>query len=416
MDRPTGAGAVSLDRGAVLPTILSVNCGSSSLKLDVFDLAGNEPPCRRAAVRVTDIGGRARLQVTDYERAGPARQISGGYSAAMREGLAELARLGVLGDIAAVGHRVVHGGGGQSGPALIDAATLGAIEEAESLAPLHNRPALEALHAARDAFPALPMVAVFDTAFFHDLPPVAAAYALPREFAARFQLRRFGFHGLAHECLTQRYAELRGSPRGRVVTLQLGNGCSAAAVLDGRPVDTSMGFTPLEGLVMGTRSGDIDPAIPGFLSEHAGLSAAEVERLLNEESGLAGLAGRGGDARRLLEAEAQGDQAARLALDLFCYRVRKYVGAYAAALGGLDGIMFGGGIGENAPALRERICAGLGWLGLTFDPDKNADPERSGGVVSADQSRVLCAVVAVDEGPIIARQTRECLKKAGSWP
>jgi acetate kinase len=334
----------------------------------------------------------------------------------MREALAELDRLQVLDGLAAAGHRVVHGGAERTGPDLLDAETLAAIQEAAELAPLHNRPALEALHAAREAFPSLPMVAVFDTAFFHDLPPVAAAYALPNELRTRFPLRRFGFHGLAHECLAQRYSELRGGPSGRVVTLQLGNGCSAAAILDGRPVDTSMGFTPLEGLVMGTRSGDLDPAIPGFLVEHAGLSAAEVERLLNEQSGLAGLAGHGGDARRLLEAEAEGDEMARLALDVFSYRVRKYIGAYAAVLGGLDGLMFGGGIGENSADLRERMSSGLGWLGLTLDRARNSDPARSGGVVSAESSRVLCAVVAVDEGTSIARRTRECLMKAGIWP
>ncbi|HEY7271055.1 MAG TPA: acetate/propionate family kinase, partial [Dehalococcoidia bacterium] len=363
------------------------------------------------AMSIDGIGGEATAQLS--LAGGPPQPftvIGAGYGGAMRDALAALREKGQLDAVGAVGHRVVHGGPKHSAPAFIDVETLQAIREATELAPLHNKPALEAIEACREARPLLPMVAAFDTGFFRDLPRVAATYALPAELSAKLGIRRYGFHGLAHEFMARRYRELAGSNAGRLVTLQLGSGASAAAIRDGRPIDTSMGFTPLEGLVMRSRSGDIDASLPGFIASRTGKSMDEVEALLNEESGLAGLYGGTGDVRELLRAESAGDEKAALALAVFCYRVRKYIGAYAAALGGLDGLVFGGGIGEKSPEVRRRVLQDFGWLGLDVDATRNADPSANGGLISAEASRVRCFVVEVDEARVIAEKTLRCLK------
>lgn len=255
------------------------------------------------------------------------------------------------------------------------------------------------------------MVAAFDTAFHQTLPDYASSYALPHELAARHGIRRYGFHGLAHRYVASRFAELTGTPSHQVklITLHLGNGCSASAIRDGRSVDTSMGFTPLEGLVMGTRTGDIDPTVVNYLAQKEGVSAARVEAWLNECSGLLGVSGRSHDMRELLAAIDQDDRA-RLAIDLFCYRARKYVGAYLAALGGAMAVAFSGGIGEHSPSIRARICDGMQWCGLTVDPARNMALQGTEGRISPPDALMHAYVIPSDEELLIARDTAQLLQ------
>jgi acetate kinase len=388
--------------------VLAINCGSSSLKFEVVETAAEGRPARGAVER---IGADAELSATgpdgqDIRRAVPAAD-HGRAAHLVLDWLRQAGQLSA-GGIAAVGHRVVHGGDRFVAPVLIDAAVLAAIQALEELAPLHNGPALAAITAARTALdPSVPMVATFDTAFHADMPPRAARYALPRDLAARHHVRRYGFHGLAHRSMVERYAAVTGTPmeQARLVTLQLGSGCSAAAIAGGRSVDTSMGFTPLEGLVMGTRSGDLDPSLAGFLAEREGVAVSEVERWLNTRAGLLGVSGRSADMKQLLELERAGDADAALAVEMFCYRARKYIGAYLAALEGADAIVFGGGIGERAPAVRARILAGLGWCGLVLDHARNAAAVGVAARITADAARIHAYVLPVDEALLIARDT-----------
>jgi acetate kinase len=318
--------------------------------------------------------------------------------------------VGSLGEIHAVGHRVVHGGERFQRSALIDPEVLRGIEDTIELAPLHNPANLRGIAAARDVLGAgVPQVAVFDTAFHHTLPEHAYLYAIPYQLYRRHKVRRYGFHGTSHRYVAHRWRQLTGLPRERtdIVTLHLGNGCSACAIRHGDSVDTSMGFTPLEGLVMGTRSGDVDPAVLDFVAAKEGLSLPEMEGLLNKQSGLLGISGLTNDMRELLaEAEEHDDRRARLAIELFCYRARKYVGAYLAALGGARAVVFTGGIGENAAVVRARICQGLEWLGIEVDAARNA--EAIGGRearISVDGGRLDVWVIPTDEELLIARDT-----------
>jgi acetate kinase len=258
------------------------------------------------------------------------------------------------------------------------------------------------------------MVAVFDTAFHSTLPEKASKYAIPYDLASRHEIRRYGFHGIAHRYMTERYSAITSTPLegARLITLQLGNGCSAAAVAGGRSVDTSMGFTPLEGLMMGTRTGDLDPTVPGFLAHREGVGIDEVEAWLNTRSGLLGVSGRSRDMRDLLQAERQGDARAGLALEMFCYRVRKYIGAYLTVLGGVHAIVFGGGIGENAATVRARICAGMEWCGFRLDEDRNSKAVGSEACISAGDATVHAYVIPVDEGLMIARNTVRSLHRS----
>jgi len=320
--------------------------------------------------------------------------------------------------IEALGHRVVHGGDRFVEPSLLDEEVVEALEALTELAPLHNGPSLRAIRAARALLgSAVPMVATFDTAFHATLPDRASRYAIPPELAKKHGIRRYGFHGLAHRYMTERYAAITSSPveQPKLVTLQLGNGCSAAAVEGGRSVDTSMGLSPLEGLMMGTRSGDVDPSLAGFLARREDVEIEEAEGWLNQRSGLLGVSGRSKDMRELLEAENRGDTRAALAIEMFCYRVRKQIGAYLAALGGADAVIFGGGIGENAPPVRARVCAGLEWCGLQLDEKRNAKAVGIEAKISQSGSRMDAYVVSVNEEEIIARDTVHCLHEAGAF-
>ena len=309
-----------------------------------------------------------------------------------------------IGEVAAVAHRIVHGGSRLTAPCVLDHAVEAEIRRVAPLAPLHNPVALTWVAACRAAFGAsAAQVAVFDTAFFATLPEVAATYALPRALCRKHGIRRYGFHGLAHQAMWRRWRALhpRVRPGECAISLQLGAGCSITAVRDGCAVDTSMGFSPLEGLVMATRSGDIDPGLLLFLQRSEGLAAEQIERLLNEESGLLGLSGASGDMRQLLAAK---DDVARLAIGGYCYRARKYVGAYLAALGGAQAILFGGGVGEHAPPVREEILAGMHRFGIVLDANANRAAIGTEALISRRGSEVEVWVIPVDEARILAEE------------
>jgi acetate kinase len=401
--------------------ILVLNSGSSSLKFRLVDMREHEtqrePDPDRTLVSgaVKGIGGTATLDLsTDGGAPSKKTQPVADHSSAIRWVFEQLAP--PLSQVEAVGHRVVHGGERFSRSVVIDGAVLAEIEALSELAPLHNPASLAGIQGARGLLGStVPMVAVFDTAFHRSMPPVARMYALPHALAARYRIRRYGFHGIAHASLVAGYAAFTGSTleKDRLITLQLGNGCSITAIAGGKSVETSMGFTPLEGLVMGTRSGDLDPSIVSYLAHEEKVHAVEVERWLNEESGLLGVSGRSNDMRELLQAVAH-DERASLAIELFCYRARKYIGAYLAVLGGADAIVFGGGIGENSPEIRSRICADMEWCGVRLDPDRNRAAvglaPGSAARISHDGTAVGVYVVADDEESWIARETVRCVR------
>ncbi len=362
--------------------LLTINAGSSSVRFALAERRPGQPPVVVARAR------HDREQVTHFD---PLVAFVGGRA------------------LSAVAHRVVHGGPRRLATQPFDGPVRGDVARASDLAPLHNPPALAWLDRCRDRWPEVPQLAVFDSGFFADLPPVAATYALPAELTGRLQLRRLGFHGLAHRSLWQTFATRRPGRAGRVITFQLGSGCSAAALVDGRPVDTSMGFSPLEGLVMATRCGDLDPGLVLHLLSAEGMSAGELARLLDERSGLAGVSGTDGSFRTLL---ARPDPAARLAVDLFCYRARKYLGAYLAALGGCDAVVLGGGVAEQAPAVRQRILENLDILGLVLEPARNA-AAGADGRLTAEGSAIEAWVLPTDEETVMAHEAADWLAGQG---
>lgn len=391
--------------------ILVFNSGSSSLKFQLFAI--REGPVLRGAL--TGLGEAATARWTYRGR--EARETVSARDHAQAAAwvlalLADRARLGetLLEGVAATGHRVVHGGEAFAAPARVTDEVLAQLEALEALAPLHNPPALAVIRACRARLGGVPAVAVFDTAFFHDLPEPARDYALPPEWTRSYGIRRYGFHGIAHRYLYERYLEIAGARReqSRVITLQLGHGCSIAAIRDGRPVETSMGFTPLEGLVMATRPGDLDPGILLHLAAR-GLSYEEMHEGLNRRAGLLGLSGTSADMEALLALEARGHAGARRAVEAFCHRARKYLGAYSAVLGGAEAVVFGGGIGEHAPSVRARVGEGLAWCGLTLDAAANRAAIGREACVSAPGSAPAVYVIPVDEELLIARETRACL-------
>ena len=363
--------------------ILALNGGSSSLKYRLFRIDGD-----------------AEEVLTE----GTAERVDGDTLAAAAD--TAIGQCQAFG-IDAVGHRMVQGGAKFTGPTRITPETLRALRGLKALDPLHNPSEVGLIEAAQRRLPQVPNVAVFDTSFHQTLPEVAYTYALPRDLTEELDLRRYGFHGLSHQYVSGRLLKCLGREAAatRLVTCHLGSGASACALRDGRSVDTSMGMTPLEGLVMGTRVGDIDPGLLLYLQREQKLSAADLDTLLNTQSGLKGISGRSADVRDLEAAAAGGDASAELALALFAYRCRKYIGAYAAALGGLDAVAFTGGIGEKSAPMRARICAGLEFLGLRLDAGAN---ENAGGKsevrVSAEDAAVPVWVIPTDEEKQIARE------------
>lgn len=395
--------------------ILVLNCGSSTVKLHLYEVEDGglgwetEPA---ATGLVQRIGRGATVQFESPAGAMESDEDIPDHAAASLRALDWLSDAG-LGKASAVAHRVVHGGSAFSEPALLDDEAIEEIDRLTELAPLHNGPALQAIRAVRSRLGSdVPMVASFDTAFHSRMPEQASLYALPLDLQERHEIRRFGFHGLAHRYMMERYAFLTGRSVEslRVITLQLGAGCSAAAVRAGVSVDTTMGFTPLEGLMMATRSGDVDPSLPAFIAERESTDVDEAVRILNEESGLKGVSGRSGDMRELMEAEAGGDGRAALAVEMFCYRIAKAVGSYLAALEGADAVLFGGGIGENSPAVRSRVCGRLAWAGLKLDSPANEAAVGNEARISALDSIIDVWAVTVNEALMIARDAIERLR------
>ncbi len=389
--------------------VLVLNCGSSSLK---YDLIEPDTGRRRASGQVERIGEAGTLLHHSDDDADTDRAIQASdHAEALQHVLEALENHGPKladSDLAGVGHRVVMGGVEFSTPTVIDGAVEATIERLSSLAPLHNLANLAGIRVARSALPDIPHVAVFDTAFFHDLPEEATTYAIDQSVAAEHGIRRYGFHGTSHRYVSGRVAALTGRSDLRQIVLHLGNGASAAAIVEGRPVATSMGLTPLEGLVMGTRSGDLDPAIVLYLQRQAAMSVDEVDTLLNRRSGLAGLAGHS-DLRDVHTAADNGDAAAQLALDIYVRRIKHYVGGYAAIMGGVDAVTFTAGVGEHDAMIRALVADGLGFLGLDVDPDRNI---VDGGerVISTASAPVTVLVVPTDEELAIAQETRDVIE------
>ncbi|MFN3595854.1 MAG: acetate/propionate family kinase [Rubricoccaceae bacterium] len=403
--------------------VLVINAGSSSLKMDLLDTESRQT---LAAGQVERIGAVSSLGSfrAGAEKARRHSLAAPHHGAALAWLLGQLREHPALGEgderpvVGAVGHRVVHGGERFNAAALIDDEVTEAIRDAFDLAPLHNPANLKGIEAARDAFPDVPHVAVFDTAFHQTIPPEAYLYALPNRLYRRHRIRRYGFHGTSHYYVSRRVYELAGLEKGRsrIISLHLGNGCSACAIRDGQSVDTSMGMTPLEGLVMGTRSGDLDPSVLFELVEKEELTLAELHTMLNRYSGLLGLSGYAADMRDLLAQAADGDLRCRQAIDVFCYRARAYIGRYMAVLGGADAVVFTAGIGTFAAPIRAQILRGLDGLGLVLDEARNAAADGQEACISADGSPVQAWVVPTNEELVIARDTARLAQAAVQSP
>src|ERR1035438_2144269 len=401
--------------------VLVLNAGSSNLKFQVIStdpdrirLDTDERLCRGGMER---IGGEAIVTVETkngprQKFTAPIRDVAAGldyvlrWLASDRSGVTEIRNMG---DIQAVGHRVVHGGEVFQESVLVDDKVMQQIEDCIDLAPLHNPVNLMGIRAVRELIGRdTPQVAVFDTAFHTTIPEQAYLYALPYHLYRRHRIRRYGFHGTSHRYVSYRYRTLRDLTREQtnVITLHLGNGCSATAIRGGRSVDTSMGMTPLEGLVMGTRSGDLDPAIVNLIATKEGMAPHEVETLLNTQSGLLGISGLTNDMKVLQEElKDHDDRRVRLAIEIFCHRARKYIGALLASMGGADAVIFTGGIGENSPDVRARICQGLEWAGVKLDEARNRQTKGRQGQIGADGSGLPVWVIPTDEELMIARAT-----------
>ena len=404
--------------------VLVLNCGSSSIKYQLFDMPARKLLAKGMVERIGD----AQAAMIHQEGSDKQQQTiaAADHEEAMAAILAKLmhARSAGSGDprttsgprithseespIGAVGHRVVHGGEAFTGSVLIDDAVIASIEKTAQLAPLHNPPNLTGIRAAMRALPDAPQIACFDTAFHATIPEVAYMYALPYELYEKHGVRRYGFHGTSHRYVARRAAEMLGRHKYEIncITCHLGNGSSIAAVRNGHSVDTSMGLTPLEGLVMGTRCGDIDPAILFHLAEN-GYDLKSLKDLCNKKSGVLGVSGCSNDMRTLVEEGESGNRRAQLAIDMFCYRIKKYIGAYYAVLGHLNAVVFTGGIGENAALVREKICDGLEELGIKLDPGRNNQAGHEPRRIDVDGGRVAVLVIPTDEEGVIAADTHQ---------
>ncbi|MBM4049280.1 MAG: acetate kinase [Planctomycetes bacterium] len=399
--------------------VLVINCGSSSIKYQLYEMPGDQVLAKGNVEKIGEeasmLTHEARGQKTKRQERVP------DHDKGMELVLACLTdkAIGVIGsvsEIGAVGHRVVHGGERFSGSVVITPEVVQVVEEYADLAPLHNPPNLTGIRAAMKRLPGTPQVAAFDTAFHQTIPRKAFLYALPYELYERYRIRRYGFHGTSHRYVARRAAQLLGMAKdeANLITAHLGNGCSITAVERGKSVDTSMGLTPLEGLVMGTRCGDIDPAIIFYLAERRGMAIEKINALLNKQSGLLGVSGLSNDMRNLRHEDAAWDaktrERARVARDIFAYRLKKYLGAYLAVLGRVHGIVFTGGIGENDPGIRWLACENLGGLGIQLDPVRNDAPAPAERLISADDSPVKVFVIPTNEEARIAFDTYELTK------
>lgn len=402
--------------------ILVINTGSSSIKYQLFDMEREAAIVTGLAERIGEGDSVLTHQIIDGNGDGktavdtqPIRDHA--------EGLARIVDLlvhpehGVIkkkSEIAAVGHRVVHGGEDFQASTIITDEVIAIVKKNIPLAPLHNPPNLIGIEVAKQIFPDAPQVAVFDTAFHQSLPKKAYVYAVPYNLYSEFRVRRYGFHGTSHAYVAVTAAQFLDRPLNEInlITIHLGNGASMAAVKNGRSIDTTMGLTPLEGLVMGTRSGDVDPALHYFLAKNLNLSLEEIDTLLNKESGLKGLCGIN-DMREVEERAGEGDERAQLALDVYAYRIKKYIGAYAAALGRLDAVVFTAGIGENSPLIRRMCCADLDALGIVLDEERNSLQSRNARDISHFDSKVSILVIPTNEEKRIARETKKVIDSRG---
>lgn len=389
--------------------VLVINAGSSSIKYQLYQMPEGEVLAKGVVERIGDensnlshsYGGESynvETKVADHEK---------GMELILRTLVSdEVGVIKRIGEIEAVGHRVVHGGEEFTGSVVIDEKVISSIEKFADLAPLHNPPNLTGIKAARHGLPDATQVACFDTAFHTSIPKVAFLYALPYELYEKYRVRRYGFHGTSHRYVARRAAELMGKGKYDVnlITCHLGNGCSITAVKGGQSVDTSMGLTPLEGVVMGTRSGDFDPAILFYLSDK-GYDIKALNSLCNKESGLLGISGFSNDMRNLTQLAEKGNERAKLAIEIFCYRIKKYIGSYTAALGRVDGVVFTGGIGEHATMVRELVCGNLGGVGIELDSGRNKDASGQECEISSAGSGVKVFVIPTNEEAAIAHDT-----------
>ncbi|ORA34158.1 acetate kinase [Mycobacterium aquaticum] len=397
-----------------IDTVLVINSGSSSVKFQLIQPDSAQQLASGMVERIGEDSSTATLKVGERTLRREGRVAD--HDAALRLAFELSAEAGLHLDdldLVAVGHRVVHGGKTFYRPAVIDDAMMSKLEELAPLAPLHNPPAMIGIDVSRRILPGVPHIAVFDTAFFHDLPAAAATYAIDHDVAQKWHIRRYGFHGTSHEYVSRQAADFVGRPYDSVnqIVLHLGNGASASAVACGRAVDTSMGLTPLEGLVMGTRSGDIDPGIVGYLCRTADMTIEDIDTMLNRRSGLLGLGGEN-DFRKLHQLIENGDTAAQLAYDVYIHRLRKYIGAYLAVLGTTDIISFTAGVGENDAAVRRDALSGLAALGIELDPELNEAPSRQARRISAESSPVTVLVIPTDEELAIARACVQLVRTA----
>ncbi|WP_448522578.1 acetate kinase [Pseudothermotoga sp.] len=395
--------------------ILVVNCGSSSIKYQFIDMNGEKVLCKGLAERIGIDGGRLVHRVNNDKHV--IERNMKDHEEALKLVLEALIdpEIGVIKDLSeidAVGHRVVHGAERFASSVLIDEEVMRALEENVHLAPLHNPPNILGIKAIQKLLPKVPNVGVFDTAFHQSMPKKAYLYALPYELYEKHRIRRYGFHGTSHRYVSKRAAEILGRDYYdfKVITCHLGNGASIAAVRHGKSIDTSMGFTPLEGLVMGTRCGDIDPAIVIYLQQNLGMSVEKVYDLLNKKSGMLGLTNNlSSDMRDIEEAAHSGNEVAQLALDIYVYKIAKYIGAYAAAMNGVDAIVFTAGVGENSPYVREKVCEYLGFLGVKIDRQLN-DVKGVERIISTPDSKVAVLIVPTNEELVIARDTKHIVE------
>ena len=411
--------------------ILVLNCGSSSLKFQLIatdlERISNNTDQRLAHGQIERIGGAAIITFTaegktPQRSAAPIKDIRSAVETIVRwiaSEASEIEEIKSLDEIQAIGHRVVHGGERFTESVIITDEILRDIEDCIELAPLHNPANIKGIRAAVEIFgKSIAQVAVFDTAFHQTLPEKSFLYALPYQLYRRHKIRRYGFHGTSHRYVAYRYRQLEKIEREKVniISLHLGNGCSATAIKGGKSIDTSMGMTPLEGLVMGTRSGDFDPAIIDFIAAKEGLSAQEIESLVNKQSGLLGISGLTNDMRELVaEASENNDRRAHLAIEIFCYRAAKYIGSYLAAMNGADAIIFTGGIGENSPEIRALICENLLWMGIEIKSQLNEEfANGREGIISQDEARLKVFVIPTNEELLIARDATRLISKGDS--
>ena len=395
--------------------VFVVNCGSSSLKYQLIDMT-KESVMAKGLIERIGMDGSVLKHTPGSEEAVEINTEIPDHKVAIQLVIDALTNenhgvIKKMSEINAVGHRVVHGGERFTDSMLINSDVIAGIEACCEIAPLHNPPNLHGIHACMELMPEVPQVAVFDTAFHQTMPKTAFLYGLPYEMYVKYGLRRYGFHGTSHRYVAQRAAEMMGEHMSdlRIITCHLGNGASLTAIKYGRSVDTSMGYTPLEGLIMGTRSGEIDPAIIPFLMEKEHMDAQQIDNFLNRRSGILGISGLSSDFRDLEHAANNGDERSQLAIDIFAYKVRKYIGGYVAAMGGVDAIVFTAGLGENSPFMREKICNGLEFLGTRIDPELNKIRGKA-REISVKRARTKIFVVPTNEELVIARDTKRICK------